>query len=94
MPNDKLPESFSFNYVYPNPFNDRTVISYTLNKQSDISIKIYNITGKEVYNYRQNHVQPGNHVHHWDASGLSSGIYFIALESSGMKQVKKVVLMK
>lgn len=89
-----IPQKFALSQNYPNPFNAKTTISYTLNKQADIFIKIFNISGMEVYEYKQDHILPGNHIHNWDAGGLSSGIYFISLESSGMKQVKKAVLMK
>ena len=93
IPDELYPSSIELHSNIPNPFNNTTIIPYTINKSTDISIKIYNLTGKEVY-YHNQYIQPGEYFHSWDASGLSSGIYFISLESSGNKKVRKVVLMK
>ena len=84
---------FSFN-IYPNPFNLSSQITFKLAVMSDVELSIYNIQGKLVKAYINETLPPGSYVKNWNASGLSSGIYFISLESSGMKQVKKAVLMK
>jgi hypothetical protein len=84
---------------YPNPFNPRTAISYQLTVASRVSLKVYDILGREVATLVNEQKQPGYHTAAFDGSKLSSGIYFTRLvvqphEGKQIVQVKKMVLLR
>lgn len=97
---EEIASEFSLNPAFPNPFNPSTTISFTLEKQSKIDIRIYNLTGSEVWNWGNNlDYGSGYHQITWnaiDASGsqLPTGIYFIKLISGKQIATQKVILMK
>jgi hypothetical protein len=86
---------FALSQNYPNPFNPTTTIEFTLIKDSKVLLKVYNVLGKEVATLIDREMRAGI-LHHvpFDASRLSSGIYFYRLEAKDNVQVKKLVLMK
>jgi len=88
------PSVFQLYPNYPNPFNSSTQITFYLNKVSDIEIKIYNIEGRFVYSHTANSCIIGKNSLEWDASGLSSGIYFIYLRAENQKSCQKALLLK
>ncbi len=89
-----LPAEFVLNQNYPNPFNPKTTISFALSKATDISLVIYDAVGSQVEELLKGSLRSGAHEVSWDASGLSSGIYFYKLETDGERQVRKMVLLK
>lgn len=74
-----LPSNFLVNRNFPNPFNPKTTFRYELNKPGDIIIKIYDITGKIVFEKFINNVVVGKHNFTWYPTNLSSGVYFAKL---------------
>ena len=66
---------------YPNPFNSQTIISYSVPKRSFIQLKIYDVLGKEIKEIENGMKDAGNYSLTFDASELTSGIYFIRLTS-------------
>jgi Secretion system C-terminal sorting domain len=95
--NDKnfIPAKFSLDQNYPNPFNPSTKIKYDLPENSYVSLKVYNIIGKEVASLVNSVVPAGTHEVVFDASGLNSGIYFYTLKTgNNFVQTKKMILMK
>ena len=88
------PENFKLAQNYPNPFNPVTNIEYSLNMDGQASLKIYNISGEEAAVVFDENKLAGNHTALFDASELSSGVYFYKLESQGFSYTKKMVLMK
>jgi hypothetical protein len=94
-PTKDIPRIFNISQNYPNPFNPTTTIEFTLNKDSKVLLKVYNVLGQEVATLIDGEIQAGIlHRVPFDASRLSSGIYFYRLEAKGNVQVKKLVLMK
>jgi photosystem II stability/assembly factor-like uncharacterized protein len=90
-----VPKVFALNQNYPNPFNPTTMISFTLAKDGFTTLKIYDILGKEVSTLVNSEMKAGiQNTVTFDASKLSSGIYFSRLENNGNAQIKKLVLMK
>lgn len=89
-----VPDAFSLSQNYPNPFNPVTNISFQLPQASDVTLKVYNILGKEVATLVNGVVQPGTHSVSFDATNLSSGIYYYTLTAGDFKDTKKLVLMK
>jgi hypothetical protein len=88
-----LPKSFSVSQNYPNPFNARTNISFSIERESDVSIGIYNIAGQMVTDL-SGHYRAGDHVVTWDASDVASGVYFYRVVSNDNSQSRKMVLLK
>ena len=93
-PISDLPSEFSLAQNYPNPFNPVTTIEFTLGKTSDISIKVYSLTGKLVETLYNGSKSAGQHSITWDASHLSSGVYFYKLVSGSHVMTRKMMLIK
>ena len=87
------PNSFALNQNYPNPFNPSTAISFDLEKASDYSLVIYNVTGQQVASFT-GHADAGTKRVNWDASDRASGIYFYKLNAGNFTDTKKMVLLK
>jgi len=80
---------------YPNPFNPKTIISYQLPVISDVELSIYNILGQKAATLVSDRQPAGNYKLEWDAAGFSSGIYFyVLLTEGGVRQTKKLVLLR
>lgn len=86
--------NFTLEQNYPNPFNPSTVISFTINSDQFVSLKVYNTIGEEVKTLVSSELTAGKHNINFDASGLSSGLYLYRLESGSQSQVKKMLLLK
>ncbi len=90
----EIPLEYSLSQNYPNPFNPSTTISYNILESGIVKIKIFNILGKNVATL-VNKVQPvGTYQINFDASDLSSGVYFYTLSVNGNRFVKKMNLVK
>ena len=79
---------------YPNPFNPSTTIRYTLEKSGMVSLKVYDVLGRLVSTLVNQVQNPGTHAISFNASNLSSGIYFYKLESGSFQSTKKMILVK
>jgi hypothetical protein len=80
---------------YPNPFNPSTQIKFSLVASGSISLKVYDVLGKEVAVLAEGTHSPGVYTVSFDAAGLSSGMYFYTLKTSnGFTETKKMLLMK
>ncbi len=88
------PTKITLNQNYPNPFNPSTVISYQLALNSFVRLKIFDALGREVAVLEDGFKLAGNHSVTFDASSLSSGIYFYQLETNGLVLTKKLTLIK
>ena len=92
--NGSQPLTFTLNQNYPNPFNPTTIISYAVPEQSFVSLKVYNVLGKEVASLVNNQVEAGIHKVNFNASNLSSGIYFYTIKAGKFTATKKLMLLK
>ncbi|MBZ0203613.1 MAG: T9SS type A sorting domain-containing protein [Ignavibacteria bacterium] len=92
--NTLIPESFALHQNYPNPFNPITNIKYDIAKAGFVSLKIYDVLGKEAATLINGEVIAGSYEYEFDASGLPSGVYFYRLVTDGFKDVKKMSLIK
>ena len=96
----EIAERFSLEQNYPNPFNPTTTIRFQIPDDGIVSLNIYNILGQEVVTLLQNEeLEEGEHEIQFDASKLSSGVYFyrIYVEQNGISlynETKKLLLMK
>ncbi len=94
--NDKAqkPFSFSLDQNYPNPFNPSTMISYTLPAASTVKLSVYNVLGQEVANLVNENQTAGSHNVTFNASNLSSGVYFYTIKAGNFTETKKMSLLK
>ena len=89
-----IPQEFSLSQNYPNPFNPSTKISFSLPSSTNVSLKLFNTLGQEVSELVNENLQPGKYSVDFDASKLSSGVYFYTLRANDFVQSKKMILMK
>jgi hypothetical protein len=92
--NEKVPSTYSLSQNYPNPFNPTTNIKFTLPKDGNASLKIYDITGAAVQTYVDGFMHAGTYNAEVDGSNLSSGVYFYTLKTNEFQQTKKMILVK
>ena len=88
------PSILELNQNYPNPFNPSTTISYSLPKTEMVSIKIYDMLGKEVRTLVNEYKNAGSYMVVFNASNLASGTYLYRLTTGEFTQVKKLILLK
>ncbi|MBU1921365.1 T9SS type A sorting domain-containing protein, partial [bacterium] len=93
-PNAGMVTEYALYQNYPNPFNPSTTIRYDLKNPGYTTLAIYNIVGQEVAKLVNEVQQSGPHAVHFDASGLTSGVYFYRLKSGDFSSTSKMVLMK
>ena len=89
-----LPRTFDLEQNYPNPFNPTTQINYAVPEQSDVRIEVYNVIGRRVATLVNREMAPGNYTVNFDASSLSSGMYFYRLKAGSTLLTKKMTLIK
>jgi len=88
------PEGYSLSQNYPNPFNPTTKISYGIPKEGFVTLKIYDILGKEVMTLVNGNMQAGYYDAEFSGNNLASGLYFYKLESGSFKETKRMLLIK
>ena len=89
-----LPNEIKLYPPYPNPFNPQTQISFSVDKTTFISINIYDINGRLVKNIHNEKTPTGYHQLIWNSDNISSGIYFVVLQSEDKIKTHKLMLMK
>jgi hypothetical protein len=89
-----LPTQFILNQNYPNPFNPTTTINYSVPKSGIVKIKVYDLLGREVATIVNENKPAGNYNIEFNASKLTSGIYFYRMEAGSFSQTKKLLLLK
>ncbi|MCX6157812.1 MAG: T9SS type A sorting domain-containing protein [Ignavibacteriae bacterium] len=100
--NSEIPGKFSLSQNYPNPFNPSTVIRFGIPSLEGhakrgvgmVTLKVYDIAGREVQTLVNENLQPGTYETTFDGSHLTSGVYFYKLETNGIVETKKLMLLK
>ena len=100
----EIPNNFSLSQNYPNPFNPVTTIKYSIpsvisipnsrERNLNVTLKVYDVLGKEIATLVNEEKPAGNYEVKFNASSLSSGVYFYKLQSGSFVQTKKMILMK
>ncbi|MBN2396055.1 MAG: T9SS type A sorting domain-containing protein, partial [Candidatus Atribacteria bacterium] len=90
----EIPTVYSLEQNYPNPFNPTTTIKYQLPESGFVSLKIYDMLGREITELVNQFQPAGTYSVNFDANNLASGIYFYRIEANNFVNVKKMVLMK
>lgn len=90
----EIPDDFNLFQNYPNPFNPTTTIKYSLPKEIYVNIIIFDILGREVATLFSDTQKAGNHIVEFNASLLSSGVYFYRMKAGEFMTIKKMLLSK
>ena len=89
-----MPRGLELYNNYPNPFNPATTIDYSVPKSSLVTIKIYDVLGREVKTLVNGEKIPGNYSVIFNDSNLPSGIYFYRMQAGSFVSTKKMILLK
>ena len=91
---NSVPVSYFLAQNYPNPFNPTTKISYAIPKKSFVTIKIFDVLGKEVFQLVNQEKSAGKYEAGFDASAFSTGVYFYKIQAGDFVETKKMILLK
>jgi len=97
--NEEIPNQYSLSQNYPNPFNPTTIINFTLPEQSSVSLKIYDVLGREVRTLLNSEQAPGAYRVAWDGKNnfgtkVASGTYIYRIKAGDFIQSRKMILLK
>jgi len=88
------PSKFGISQNYPNPFNPNTTIKFSIPTHSFTTLKIFDISGREIATIVSGQLPPGNYSKEWNAADMPSGVYFYRIEAGNFTDTKKFVLLK
>ncbi|MEO8513323.1 MAG: T9SS type A sorting domain-containing protein [Ignavibacteria bacterium] len=91
---NNTPYEFALSQNYPNPFNPSTVLSYSISKDGPVSLKVFNNAGQQVAELVNTNQSAGIYNVEFNASSLSSGIYFYTIKAADFTATKKMILVK
>ena len=89
-----VPKAFSLEQNYPNPFNPSTAISYEMQQPGEVSLKIYDMLGKEIATLVEGQVNAGKHTVSWNPANAPTGVYFAKLISGKRSETIKMMMVK
>ena len=88
------PEKYELSQNYPNPFNPTTKINFSIPKSGLVTLKVFDVLGREVATLVNETRVAGNYTEGFDGSGLSSGVYFYRIQAGDFSSIKKMMLTK
>ena len=88
------PTTYSLSQNYPNPFNPNTKIQFSITKEAFVTLKVYDMLGREVETLVNGEKGSGTYEVSFDASTLSSGVYFYTINAKDFNKVKKMILLR
>ncbi|MGD1046555.1 MAG: T9SS type A sorting domain-containing protein [Bacteroidota bacterium] len=91
---NQIPKEFSLSQNYPNPFNPATTISFNLPIKSFVTLKMFDIMGREVATIVSEELSAGSYSRSWNAANISSGIYFYRIQTGSFTETKKLILLR
>ncbi len=86
--------TYNLSQNYPNPFNPKTKIEFTIPVREQVELSVFNVMGEKIKTLINNHLDAGKHFVDFDASDLSSGIYFYKIKAGKFTSTKKMVILK
>ncbi len=89
-----IPQAYQLNQNYPNPFNPTTAITFVVPTNGQVSLKVFDMLGREVATLVNGLQDAGRHTAYFNASNLASGVYLYRISAGNFKQVKKMMLLK
>jgi uncharacterized protein (DUF362 family) len=81
-------------YNYPNPFDERTTIQFSVGQAMHVDLKIYNVQGQEIAVLADGQMAPGTHTFTWDATGFEAGTYYYRISAGKFSETKQMLLVK
>ncbi|HMS34406.1 MAG TPA: T9SS type A sorting domain-containing protein [Ignavibacteria bacterium] len=90
----QVPEKFTLYQNYPNPFNPVTNLKFGISKLGFVSLKVYDVLGKEIAVLVNEKLSPGSYSLVFDGSNFNSGVYFYRLTSENFTETKKMLMIK
>lgn len=90
----QLPTEYSLEQNYPNPFNPNTKIQFSLNSSQQVLLKVFDVLGNEVATLVNQELTAGTYQYDFDASNLSSGVYYYKLQAGSFTETKKMILVR
>lgn len=90
----QIPDKYYLKQNYPNPFNPLTKINFSIPKQTFVSLKVYDISGKEISNLVNEKLTPGEYEYTFSGKGITSGVYFYVLKSEEFTETRRMLLIK
>jgi len=91
---NEIPEHFSLSQNFPNPFNPKTIINFQLPMFNYVSLKVYDILGREAATLVNQQLKAGTYEADWDAVNYPSGVYYYKLTAGEYSETKKMILLK
>ncbi|NLH61590.1 MAG: T9SS type A sorting domain-containing protein [Ignavibacteriales bacterium] len=91
---DYIPGEYALSQNYPNPFNPVTVINFQTGVSSHVTLKLFDVLGNEVATIVNGEKSSGRYEVQFDATGLSSGVYFYRLQAGKYIETKKMMVVK
>jgi len=91
---NSIPKDFTLYQNYPNPFNPSTTIRILLPKREHVTLKVFDVLGREVATLINGELNPGEHSVVFNAKGLASGVYFYRLETPSFFKTKTMEVLK
>jgi hypothetical protein len=89
-----IPVHYALTQNYPNPFNPSTEVSFDMSAAGFVSLKVYDVLGREVATLVNDVKQAGTHSVSWNARGQSSGVYFLKMQAGSFAATKQMLLVK
>ena len=89
-----IPNEYALHQAYPNPFNPTTTLSFALAIESEVSITVYNLQGREVISLVNGNMEAGYHSVVWNADNNASGMYFVKMIAGEYMKTKQLMLVK
>jgi hypothetical protein len=89
-----FPCKYILNQNYPNPFNPSTQISFSVPKTTDVTLKVYDLLGREITILVNERKSAGTYTVNWNAVGIPTGVYFYRLTAGEFVETKKMVVIK
>lgn len=96
VPNERtsVPNNCTLDQNYPNPFNPTTAISFSLPARSYVTLKVFDVLGREVSTLASEELPAGRHTKQWKPESLSSGVYFYRLQADSFVETKKAIFVR
>jgi aryl-phospho-beta-D-glucosidase BglC (GH1 family) len=91
---EKSPECFQLFDNYPNPFNPSTTIAFNLPSRFFVTLKIFDVIGREIDTIISGELEGGKHTAQWNAQGLPSGVYYCIMQAGDFRETKKLIILK
>ena len=96
---DLLPEEFSISNAYPNPFNPKVSIDFSIPERTDVNIQVFDLLGRNVFTHQQDFTSPGKYRFQWNArdnlgNNVASGIYIVAIQHQKNIYKQKITFLK